>query len=420
MQRFAAEPATGEVGQGVAVDDAELFDRLYADFALRVRGLVRRLIADGELVEDIVQETFLRAYGARLHLEYLDAQADRSQWPWLAAVARNRALDALRKHRGFVEQELDDEVVLTERSLGDPETHHLAARRREGIATALQAVCPRQRRMLILKHVEGWRYERIAESEGISIEALKSALARARRTFRSAYADIAEHSGLGVVVAGLTHRVASRVRALRDRVLNAVPDGVMNALSAAPGSVTAVMTVTLLGVVAVAGPLFDGRTAIADVPTADGRIVHSSDAAPAQMPRPVVMTSVSDSEGVAASAERATVAQTETAPAVAGGGSGSETSASVDTDDIIPVADPPASASAGGSLSKDDDEASFERQADVGLGDNGGSAGGNDSGAGSDGGLGAGYEGETGIDCPPPEERGKVTTVPCAVLDALP
>lgn len=61
---------------------------------------------------------------------------------------------------------------------------------------ALRSLCQRQARVLMLREVEGWRFEDIAALEGISMDALKSLMARARRTFKVAYQTMAIERGL--------------------------------------------------------------------------------------------------------------------------------------------------------------------------------------------------------------------------------
>jgi len=176
--------------EGAPSDEA--FDAVYASCSARVRGLVRRLVADAELVEDIVQEAFLRAYTSRIHCDGDDP------WPWLAAVARNLSLDALRRVGRSIEHHLD-EGDLVEVTADGPTPEAEAERVVElvWIHEALSSLSARQRRILVLKHIQGWRYRDIAAAERLSDDALKSILVRARRNFRRQYVarsrDVARH-----------------------------------------------------------------------------------------------------------------------------------------------------------------------------------------------------------------------------------
>ncbi|MGA2592306.1 MAG: sigma-70 family RNA polymerase sigma factor, partial [Bryobacteraceae bacterium] len=67
---------------------AELYDR----YGRLVYALVVRIVRDGGIAEDLVQETFLRVWN---RVQGFDAEKG-ALGPWLLAVARNRAIDYLR------------------------------------------------------------------------------------------------------------------------------------------------------------------------------------------------------------------------------------------------------------------------------------------------------------------------------------
>ncbi len=81
----------------VAGDD-EVFARLYAALAPRVRSRLSRLVHDPVLVDDLLQLTFLRAHAARERFESVEVGADRAVEGWYLSIARNVALDHLREH----------------------------------------------------------------------------------------------------------------------------------------------------------------------------------------------------------------------------------------------------------------------------------------------------------------------------------
>ena len=208
--------ATSE-GRLTLVEPAQVtidFDDLYARYHRRVRGFVRRRIADPHLVDDVVQEVFLRAFRS---LDTVDP--DREVWPWLSKVADHASIDALRRRRPTEEirEAVVDGLSALARPSDDPAERYTAMERQEGMATAMRAVCERQRRMLMLREAEGWRYEDIAEFEGITLDALKSALKRARKTFRDAYAAVADERGLWGAALGPLYGVGRRMRSALSR-----------------------------------------------------------------------------------------------------------------------------------------------------------------------------------------------------------
>lgn len=215
-------PGASEAGDEVADGVDGGFEDLYRRYAARVEALAWRRLHDRHAAEDAVQETFLRAYRSFGRID-----ADRPVWPWLRTIATNVCVDMLRLRRhpdrdgSLSEGDADLGPALPAKS--DPGEVHLAAQRRRSIATALAAVNPRQRRVVILRDVEGWENEEVAQLEGITLDAVKSALKRGRQTFRSTYLALADRNGLlggmllgGAGVLSRFRRLAVRLRASGD------------------------------------------------------------------------------------------------------------------------------------------------------------------------------------------------------------
>lgn len=180
--------------RGSEGDTSAAFADLYRQHAHRVRGLIRRRVADPDLVEDLVQEVFLRAYRS-----YDEFDSGRAAWPWLATIAANLCVDALRgaaRRPKLDDRDVADADIAAPVSWGDPAESLVDKERRVGIADALSELSDRHRRMVLLRDVEGWRYDEIAKYEGVPVPVLKSALLRARRRFQQAYSSLAEQRGL--------------------------------------------------------------------------------------------------------------------------------------------------------------------------------------------------------------------------------
>jgi RNA polymerase sigma-70 factor (ECF subfamily) len=233
------------------------FERFYAGHVADVRRVVRRYLW-GSVVDDVVQETFAQAYRSGRHL---DADAVRT-YKLLVGIARNRSIDVLRRRmRGAEELGDDGRLVAIEAPAcqADPEVVLLASRRRDGIAEAFDSMCDRQRRILFMHYVDGFRYEEIAQEEGITVDAVKAALARGRRSFKDLYATIADRDGLAVVLGGLVGRVQARLRALRDRVAASAESLAGGVTAASPAVANAFVAVVVAGSVSLAA----GSTAAA-------------------------------------------------------------------------------------------------------------------------------------------------------------
>src|ERR687886_66160 len=149
--------------------------RSYEELVRRYERLVGRVISPyagrEAAVEDLVQETFLRAYDrlSTFNPEYRFKT-------WLLAIANNLGIDTLRRRREVVE--FNPEVHAT--STRGPEALAVEADRARSIQDSVLALPETYSVPLVLRYAEGLTYAEIAEIIGISIPALKSRLFRAR------------------------------------------------------------------------------------------------------------------------------------------------------------------------------------------------------------------------------------------------
>jgi RNA polymerase sigma-70 factor, ECF subfamily len=166
--------------------DARAFELLVIKYQRRIQRLIGRMVRDVDLVEDIAQETFIRAYRA-LHQFRGDAQF----YTWLYRIAVNTAkkfLLELKRDPLVTESALkngDDEDE-TSRSGNEPieeETPEsvLAAREIAAVVNAaLQALPEDLRQAVTLREIEGLTYEEIAQVMDCPIGTVRSRIFRAR------------------------------------------------------------------------------------------------------------------------------------------------------------------------------------------------------------------------------------------------
>jgi RNA polymerase sigma-70 factor, ECF subfamily len=171
--------------------EAAAFERLVAERSGDVYALLYRLTADVEEARDLTQETFLRAFQS---ISRFRGEANLKTWLYRIAVnqARNR-WRWWRRRRREATVSLDgsdrpDEQSLTGRlqneAAVDPEQETLAREREEQLREALFGLRPSYREAVILRDVEGFSYEEIAETLQINIGTVKSRLARGRLELR--------------------------------------------------------------------------------------------------------------------------------------------------------------------------------------------------------------------------------------------
>lgn len=171
--------------------DAAAFDALIAERSGEVYGLLYRLTENSEDARDLTQETFLRAFQS---IGQFRGDSDLRTWIYRIAInqARNR-WRWWRRRRRDVTISLDSEsahgkqpLIESLRSELDksPEQETLAHERERALRKALRSLSLSYRETVILRDIEGFTYEEIAETLGISVGTVKSRLARGRHELR--------------------------------------------------------------------------------------------------------------------------------------------------------------------------------------------------------------------------------------------
>ena len=167
--------------------DPQQFEVFLHNYQNMVFSTTMRLLANQSDAEDITQEVFLRAF------ERFDQLRDSpTVGGWLKTVARNLSLNHLSRYRSrwtffsdlFRGPEEDDEQPVDFPSPVDADETLAVADRRELVEQALQSLPTAQRVPLVLHHLEGLRYEEIAEKVGVSLGKVKTDIFRGRETLR--------------------------------------------------------------------------------------------------------------------------------------------------------------------------------------------------------------------------------------------
>jgi RNA polymerase sigma-70 factor (ECF subfamily) len=166
--------------------NAPAFEELVLRYQSRLLTVLQHLVGNRELAEDLAQEVFLRVFRAR---ESYQPGAKFSTWLFTIAnnVASNaRRLKARRKEVGVPEWTVDDSAPLgldqiAKAASGQMPTRALdKSESAEMVRMAVESLGERQRMALLLSKFEGMSYQDIADTMGLSVQAIKSLLSRAR------------------------------------------------------------------------------------------------------------------------------------------------------------------------------------------------------------------------------------------------
>jgi len=167
--------------------DDDAFSQLITQYDRKIYRLAKHITESDEDAEDVLQETFLKAYG---HLEGF--QGNSKFYTWLVRIAVNEALMKLRKRKSSRTVSLDepvengDEPVVREIAVweGNPEQRYSSEELRQILDNAISNLKPSFRAVFVLRDVEELSTEETASLLNLSVPAVKSRLLRARLELR--------------------------------------------------------------------------------------------------------------------------------------------------------------------------------------------------------------------------------------------
>jgi RNA polymerase sigma-70 factor (ECF subfamily) len=166
--------------------DAAAFEMLVVKYQRRIERLISRMVRDVDLVQDIAQETFIRAYRALPQF-----RGESAFYTWLYRIAINTAKKALINLKrdpliaegALTSSEDGDETSRVERELSDVETPEALLASKEvaaAVNAAIEALSEDLRQAITLREIEGLSYEEIAEAMNCPIGTVRSRIFRAR------------------------------------------------------------------------------------------------------------------------------------------------------------------------------------------------------------------------------------------------
>ena len=179
--------------------DQRAYELLVLKYQRRIERLIARMVRDTDLVQDIAQETFLRAYRA-LHQFRGEAQF----YTWLYRIAVNTAKKALMEKKrdpvvteaALLGRDDDDETSRPETELtteATPESELAAREIAAAVHAAMEALPDDLREAVTLREIEGMSYEEIAEAMDCPIGTVRSRIFRAREAISAKVKPLLSH-----------------------------------------------------------------------------------------------------------------------------------------------------------------------------------------------------------------------------------
>ncbi len=178
--------------------DAQAFNDLIRRYESKIFRLAQHITQNREDAEDVLQETFLKAY------EHLDQfQGNSKFYTWIVRIAVNQALMKLRKRKSDRSVSLDDgidtgeDVVAREIAAWEenPEQRYSREELNVILDSAIQSLAPSYRTVFLLRDVDELSTEETAEALDLSVPAVKSRLLRARLQLRDKLTQFFKRKG---------------------------------------------------------------------------------------------------------------------------------------------------------------------------------------------------------------------------------
>src|SRR5258706_4450045 len=186
ITRMNAPDADAPLIERVKRGDVKAFEMLVVKYQRRIERLIGRMVRDVDLIPDIAQETFIRAYRA-----IPQCRGESAFYTWLYRIAVNTAKktlvelkrDPLITESARSSRDEDDGTCRSENELSHGETPEAMLASKEianTVNAAIEALSDDLRQAITLREIEGLSYEEIAELMNCPIGTVRSRIFRAQ------------------------------------------------------------------------------------------------------------------------------------------------------------------------------------------------------------------------------------------------
>jgi RNA polymerase sigma-70 factor, ECF subfamily len=159
--------------EAVAKGYTPAFEQLYSATRAKLYGVLLRILGRPELAEEVMQETYLKVWSMAGKFDPTQA----SPITWMVAIARNRAIDIVRK-KGEVSIEEQPEALEVASDAPAPLARREMTEELKRLLSCLGKLDPEKQRIVLLAYYSGWSREQLSKKLNIPVNTIKTWLRR--------------------------------------------------------------------------------------------------------------------------------------------------------------------------------------------------------------------------------------------------
>jgi len=158
----------------VAKGDQVAFERLYQATRAKLYGVVLRILRRPDLADEVIQEAYLKVWNSAGQFD----PALASPITWMLAIARNRAIDLVRK-KTEISTEEEPEVMEVAADTPDPLAKREMSEELQRLLACMGSLDEERRRLVLLAYYSGWSRDQLAAQFEKPVNTIKTWLRRA-------------------------------------------------------------------------------------------------------------------------------------------------------------------------------------------------------------------------------------------------
>jgi RNA polymerase sigma-70 factor, ECF subfamily len=158
----------------VAKGDQAAFERLYEATRAKLYGAALRILRRADLADEVIQETYLKVWNSAGQFD----PAVASPITWMLAIARNRAIDLVRK-KSEISLEEQPEAMQVPAESPDPLANRMVSEELKRLLACMGALDEERRRLVLLAYYSGLSRDQLAAKFDKPVNTIKTWLRRA-------------------------------------------------------------------------------------------------------------------------------------------------------------------------------------------------------------------------------------------------